>query len=1023
PAAAPGGRSRPRAAGQDRGRRDGAGARGRARRPDRRRGPIRRRLADALRLRRLELPDRAGRRGGAEDRRGRPGRGRAGRQPRRADPAPRRRLVARRPGRRRGPGPRLLQAPRARARRRRRGADRDRRAGDRPRRAQPAAQAERADVRARPLLGQPRHRRRRGRQQLGRGPLDPLRDDRRPRPLGPGRARRGRHRRARPAAGRGARRPRRGRRRDRPPARQAARLPRPAPRPNRPRPAAPLAAGHRLLAGRVPQARRRVQPGPAPRLLGGHPRHAAAGDTRPGADPGADGAGAAPVRRPGRLDGGHPGDPRDRALGGRADGPDADRSHPLAAGLRPPARLRPGRPGGGARGRVLRRRRAGAGAQVRPARGPPRPPRRAPERAAAEVARPGPPGRRLVSPQGRAGAANERPRRRQAGTGDRGRLGPGRAPRRLRPRRRGDGRRARHDRGLLRPRLGGVPPRAAALEPEDDRRRGGDARAGTRGGRAGAPLRRGDERRARRRAPALGAQRGDLRPRALQGDAPLQGGLRPPRADEPRQGRRRPADDGAPPLRAEVPGDGAEDLPRLHPRGRAAPGGRAVQRGGGLPQALGGDDVPLLHGDQGRGPHHPWPRQRPAQRPLRADPPAERLHLRRDGGGDGPLHLLQGLQDRVPEQRRHGQAQDRVHGPAQRQARHADAVALLRTRPHRLAPLGAGRALGQPGAADPHRGAGAAGDGGPPRAAAAGVHQPHLHPTLAGARPNATGPAGDAGPGGLLPRHLRDLQLPPDRDGGGQAARGGRLRGGRRGAAGLLRAADALQGAGQRRAEGGAPERRAARAAREAGNADRRHRAELHPDAARRVPRPPAERPGRGGGRPPGVHGRRVPGQARRGGGSGDRLAGRRRAVGALPRPLPPEGPDRGRTEPGGAAGGGLRADRDRGGLLRDGRLVRLRGQPLRGLAADRRGPPLPGGGGGPGRDRGRGRRRLLPAAGGALHRPPADPHRRGAGRADRPGPRLAAARRPRGGRGPAGGRPDPRGDPPRRQQPRGPGL
>mgnify|MGYP001154151431 CR=1 FL=1 len=61
----------------------------------------------------------------------------------------------------------------------------------------------------------------------------------------------------------------------------------------------------------------------------------------------------------------------------------------------------------------------------------------------------------------------------------------------------------------------------------------------------------------------------------------------------------RPADDGAPALRPRLPSDRTQDAPRLHPRGRLHARGRDVQRRGRLPEAEGGDDVPLLHGDQG----------------------------------------------------------------------------------------------------------------------------------------------------------------------------------------------------------------------------------------------------------------------------------------------------------------------------------------------------------------------------------------------------------------------------------------
>ena len=136
-----------------------------------------------------------------------------------------------------------------------------------------------------------------------------------------------------------------------------------------------------------------------------------------------------------------------------------------------------------------------------------------------------------------------------------------------------------------------------------------------------------------------------------------------------------------------------------------------------------------------------------------------------------------------------------------------------------------------------------------------------------------------------------------------------------------------------------------ARARRRARRADRRLRAVLPAHAARGAPQPAARRPARGGGRAPGAARR---GAARR----GDRrrraaarpgLAGERPAD-RLPRPLPPEGA-RGHRGDGRAARAhpGRRGDRAGRRLLRDGRLVRLRGRALRPVDADRRVPPVPG--------------------------------------------------------------------------------
>ena len=90
----------------------------------------------------------------------------------------------------------------------------------------------------------------------------------------------------------------------------------------------------------------------------------------------------------------------------------------------------------------------------------------------------------------------------------------------------------------------------------------------------------------------------------------------------------------------------------------------------------------------------------------------------------------------------------------------------------------------------------------------------------------------DARCGGLFPRHLRHLQLPAHRNGGGRAAGGGRIPGHHRGAARLLRSPDALQGTGIRSAQVGPAQCRAAGAVRAPGHSHHRDRAELHSDPA-----------------------------------------------------------------------------------------------------------------------------------------------------------------------------------------------
>ncbi|CAA9540362.1 MAG: Fe-S protein, homolog of lactate dehydrogenase SO1521, partial [uncultured Thermomicrobiales bacterium] len=232
----------------------------------------------------------------------------------------------------------------------------------------------------------------------------------------------------------------------------------------------------------------------------------------------------------------------------------------------------------------------------------------------------------------------------------------------------------------------------------------------------------------------------------------------------------------------------------------------------------------------------------------------------------------------------------------------------------------------------------------------------------------------------------------------------------------------------------GPAQRRAAGAVCTARDPDHRHRAELHPDPARRIQGSAAERSRCRSRRGPGIHDRRVPGEARQRGRARDRLEGEHRPGGLLPRPLPPEGAHRGRPLDGNPEGGGVPSRRKRRRLLRDGRIVRLRDRALRGLEEDRRGAAVPG-------DRGdrdgcpdQRRRSFLPSADRALLRALHPPHRRGAGVPGCTGASLVSAtgvrhrwRRRHAGRA-AGPRPsddgaDRRGDRPCRKPVRRPGL
>ena len=150
--------------------------------------------------------------------------------------------------------------------------------------------------------------------------------------------------------------------------------------------------------------------------------------------------------------------------------------------------------------------------------------------------------------------------------------------------------------------------------------------------------------------------------RPLRGLSRRQRRLRPRAPVQPEPRRRSAADDGEPPLRAGLRHDPGDERPRLR-AGRVRRGRRAVQRLGRLPQARRGDDVPELHGD-GRGEGlDARPGERAPPRALRRAP-ARVADGAGDEGRDGPLHLVQGLQVRVPGVGRHGGAEVGVAGEA-----------------------------------------------------------------------------------------------------------------------------------------------------------------------------------------------------------------------------------------------------------------------------------------------------------------------------------------------------------------------
>ena len=337
------------------------------------------------------------------------------------------------------------------------------------------------------------------------------------------------------------------------------------------------------------------------------------------------------------------------------------------------------------------------------------------------------------------GTPDERARRPQADPGHRGRLRPGRAPGRVRRSHRRARGRARHDGRLLRARLGRLPPHPPLDQSQDGRGRSDHVGHGVCRRRSGAPLRRRHVRRARRRPAAVRAERADLRPGALSGDARVQAHLGSARSDEPGQEGRRTADDREPALRAVLSRTGAEDLSRFQCRGGLRARRRDVQRGGRLPQAEGGHHVPLVHGHPRRERLHPRPRQRVARRPrprhARSPGPGLERRLRRARS----LPVMQGVQDRMPVQRRHGQDQDRVSRPLSGRAWRVTALSRLRSHPRSLPAGVAGRAVRQPRDASRSR---CAGEESARRGAAAeplALRGAHLHRSLAQVISGGTG--------------------------------------------------------------------------------------------------------------------------------------------------------------------------------------------------------------------------------------------------------------------------------------------
>ena len=201
------------------------------------------------------------------------------------------------------------------------------------------------------------------------------------------------------------------------------------------------------------------------------------------------------------------------------------------------------------------------------------------------------------------------------------------------------------------------------------------------GRRPRARVRRQPQRRARRRHRARRVHGAHVRPDAVQR---LQRGEARPSTrtacSTPARSSRRPASARtcawSPTRRPGSPSPTSTSAPRT-----ASYGAADQCNGQGACRKHEGGMCPSLHGHAGRGAQHPRPRQ-PAAPGDDRRAAARRAGRRPPARGPGPLRRVQGVQGRVPDRRRHGQAQVRGAGPAQQRARHAPARAALRQHRH-----------------------------------------------------------------------------------------------------------------------------------------------------------------------------------------------------------------------------------------------------------------------------------------------------------------------------------------------------
>ena len=146
--------------------------------------------------------------------------------------------------------------------------------------------------------------------------------------------------------------------------------------------------------------------------------------------------------------------------------------------------------------------------------------------------------------------------------------------------------------------------------------------------------------------------------------------FRPGRAVQSRQDRPA-AEDGRPhavPLQAGLPADAARHRARLVGMGLVRQRRRDVQQQRRLPQIRPRRDVSVVPRDRRRATFDARPRQHAAPGAVGPARP-RRAGVGRDARHAGAVRLVQGLQARMPDRRRHGAHEDRVPVPLQEKAR------------------------------------------------------------------------------------------------------------------------------------------------------------------------------------------------------------------------------------------------------------------------------------------------------------------------------------------------------------------